>query len=293
MSKELVISATQHETRVAIMEDGQLCEIYIEREKEFALVGSLYKGRVTRVLPGMQSAFVDIGLDSDAFLYVSDFWNISGLRPRCRRRDPSSNGRSAEESSEVFPPTTTNGGVVPPPVHVPEPIVAPVKPVEAELDGFQVITALRAETFQVAAAGQRDCLRRRRPPFAPMQRSQHPPFPRNDRGRGGFGNRGGPGGRNRRFGRPGQEDAADAIRRPPRRDLPPIKYASPSDSRRPPRGLSLRPPAARILRPSFCPVNRSQNSKIVFRPLPWRLRPSIPHLRRNSCRAICAPNFHG
>src|SRR6476646_6287896 len=73
MSKELVISATQHETRVAILEDGQLCEIYIEREKEFALVGSIYKGRVTRVLPGMQSAFVDIGLDSDAFLYVGDF----------------------------------------------------------------------------------------------------------------------------------------------------------------------------------------------------------------------------
>src|SRR5713226_4636918 len=73
MSKELVISAAPHETRVAILEEGQLCEIYIEREKEFALVGSIYKGRVTRVLPGMQSAFVDIGLDSDAFLYVSDF----------------------------------------------------------------------------------------------------------------------------------------------------------------------------------------------------------------------------
>src|ERR1700674_2434433 len=73
MSKEMVISANPHETRVAIVEDGLLCEIYIEREKEFALVGSLYKGRVTRVLPGMQSAFVDIGLDSDAFLYVSDF----------------------------------------------------------------------------------------------------------------------------------------------------------------------------------------------------------------------------
>ena len=73
MSKELVISATPHETRVAILEEGQLCEIYVEREKEFALVGSIYKGRVTRVLPGMQSAFVDIGLDSDAFLYVSDF----------------------------------------------------------------------------------------------------------------------------------------------------------------------------------------------------------------------------
>ncbi len=73
MSKELVISAAPHETRVAILEDGQLCEIYIEREKEFALVGSIYKGRVTRVLPGMQSAFVDIGLDGDAFLDVSDF----------------------------------------------------------------------------------------------------------------------------------------------------------------------------------------------------------------------------
>src|SRR3984957_1911483 len=73
MSKELVIAASPHETRVAVLEDGLLCEIYIEREKEFALVGSIYKGRVTRVLPGMQSAFVDIGLDSDAFLYVGDF----------------------------------------------------------------------------------------------------------------------------------------------------------------------------------------------------------------------------
>src|SRR5271157_1010355 len=71
MSKELVISASSHERRVAILEEGQLVEIYIEREKEFALVGSIYKGKVTRVLPGMQSAFVDIGLDGDAFLYVS------------------------------------------------------------------------------------------------------------------------------------------------------------------------------------------------------------------------------
>jgi Rne/Rng family ribonuclease len=72
MSKELVISAASHERRAAILEEGQLVEIYIEREKEFALVGSIYKGKVTRVLPGMQSAFVDIGLDGDAFLYVSD-----------------------------------------------------------------------------------------------------------------------------------------------------------------------------------------------------------------------------
>jgi Rne/Rng family ribonuclease len=73
MSKEMVISSNPHETRVAIMEEGLLCEYYVERQKEFALVGSIYKGRVTRVLPGMQSAFVEIGLDSDAFLYVTDF----------------------------------------------------------------------------------------------------------------------------------------------------------------------------------------------------------------------------
>ena len=107
MSKELVISATPHETRVAIMEDGQLCEIYIEREKEFALVGSLYKGRVTRVLPGMQSAFVDIGLDSDAFLYVSDFLehleeydHVAPVEPKIHRPEP--------RNAEVYPPSTTN-----------------------------------------------------------------------------------------------------------------------------------------------------------------------------------------
>jgi Rne/Rng family ribonuclease len=82
MSKELVISAASHERRVAILEEGQLVEIYIEREKEFALVGSIYKGKVTRVLPGMQSAFVDIGLDGDAFLYVSDvFENLEDYDP--------------------------------------------------------------------------------------------------------------------------------------------------------------------------------------------------------------------
>ena len=74
MSKELVVCATRHETRVAVLEDDQLVEIYFQREKEYSLAGSIHKGRVTRVLPGMQSAFVDIGLDRDAFLYVSDFF---------------------------------------------------------------------------------------------------------------------------------------------------------------------------------------------------------------------------
>jgi Rne/Rng family ribonuclease len=74
MSKELVISANRHETRVAILEDEQLVEIYHQRENEYSLAGSIHKGKVTRVLPGMQSAFVDIGLERDAFLYVSDFF---------------------------------------------------------------------------------------------------------------------------------------------------------------------------------------------------------------------------
>jgi ribonuclease G len=74
MSKELVISANRHETRVAILEDDQVVEVYHQRENEYSLAGSIHKGRVTRVLPGMQSAFVDIGLERDAFLYVSDFF---------------------------------------------------------------------------------------------------------------------------------------------------------------------------------------------------------------------------
>src|SRR3954452_23998249 len=74
MSKELVISSNRHETRVAIIEDDQVVELYHQRENEYSLAGSIHKGRVTRVLPGMQSAFVDIGLDRDAFLYVSDFF---------------------------------------------------------------------------------------------------------------------------------------------------------------------------------------------------------------------------
>ena len=76
MTKELFVSATPHEIKVGMVEDDQLAEVYLERENEYTLAGSIYKGRVTRVLPGMQSAFVDIGLERDAFLYVSDFMEL-------------------------------------------------------------------------------------------------------------------------------------------------------------------------------------------------------------------------
>jgi ribonuclease G len=74
-SKELVIASNRHETKLAILEDDQLVEVYFQRANEYSLAGSIHKGRVTRVLPGMQSAFVDLGLERDTFLYVSDFFD--------------------------------------------------------------------------------------------------------------------------------------------------------------------------------------------------------------------------
>jgi ribonuclease G len=75
MNKEMIISSGDHDTRVAILEDDQVVEIFIERERQRGVVGNVYKGRVSKVLPGMQSSFVDIGLERDAFLYVSEVVN--------------------------------------------------------------------------------------------------------------------------------------------------------------------------------------------------------------------------
>ncbi len=76
MSKEMIVSVNGREKKIAILDNGKVTEFYIERGEENAgVVGNVYKGRVMRVLPGMQSAFVDIGLERDAFLYVSDFFD--------------------------------------------------------------------------------------------------------------------------------------------------------------------------------------------------------------------------
>src|SRR4051794_3021356 len=107
MSKELVIGSNRHETKVAVLEDDQLVELYFQRGNEYSLAGSIHKGRVTRVLPGMQSAFVDLGLERDTFLYVSDFFDehedIDALgddKPvRADRRDPRRE-RAAERAPE-------------------------------------------------------------------------------------------------------------------------------------------------------------------------------------------------
>jgi ribonuclease G len=76
MSKEMIVSVNGREKKIAILDNGKVTEFYIERGEENAgVAGNIYKGRVMRVLPGMQSAFVDIGLERDAFLYVSDFFD--------------------------------------------------------------------------------------------------------------------------------------------------------------------------------------------------------------------------
>jgi ribonuclease G len=72
MLTELVVNAAPHETRVALLENNTIVEVFIEREDETSIAGNIYKGRVQRVLPGMQAAFVDIGFDQAAFIYVDD-----------------------------------------------------------------------------------------------------------------------------------------------------------------------------------------------------------------------------
>src|SRR5205807_1090051 len=72
MTKEMIISSNGHETMVAILEDDLVAEIFIERERQRGVIGNVYKGRVSKVLPGMQSSFIDVGLERDGFLYVSE-----------------------------------------------------------------------------------------------------------------------------------------------------------------------------------------------------------------------------
>ena len=72
MNKEMIVSSNGHETMAAILEDDLAAEIFVERERHRGVVGNVYKGRVSKVLPGMQSSFIDIGLERDGFLYVAD-----------------------------------------------------------------------------------------------------------------------------------------------------------------------------------------------------------------------------
>jgi len=104
MVKELIISASRHETKAAILEDDQLVEVFFQRANEYSLAGSIHKGRVTRVLPGMQSAFVDLGLERDAFLYVSDFFEESEEYERLPVPAEERGGRGSRQEAGLGPP---------------------------------------------------------------------------------------------------------------------------------------------------------------------------------------------
>jgi Rne/Rng family ribonuclease len=256
MSKELVISAASHERRVAILEEGQLVEIYIEREKEFALVGSIYKGRVTRVLPGMQSAFVDIGLDGDAFLYVSDvFENLE---------DYDHGHGPAEGLPASIAPVAAISEVLPGETLASHPPAALSHPESDEVVGESDANAEALEEHTQAAEEQHteaaapaevnaELPEERQPEsnasapqnFAPNYNPTQKYSQHQDRGgdRGGrdFG-RGGGGDRGR-GGRWGRRGGRRRGGRPQGgRNLPPSKYASPQggDQRRDPRGHDSR-----------------------------------------------------
>jgi ribonuclease G len=106
MSKEMIISVNGREKKIAILDDGKVTEFYIERgEDNSGVVGNIYKGRVQRVLPGMQSAFVGIGLERDAFLYVSDFFDEEEeieriVMEKSKKSSPEDARREADERIE-------------------------------------------------------------------------------------------------------------------------------------------------------------------------------------------------
>ncbi len=107
MAKKLVINKTAHETRIALQENGHIAELYIERTRELGIVGNIYKGKVIRVLPGMQAAFVDIGLEKAGFLYVADVIDqmeavVDYVDGRRTSADPNADPNS--EGSEEPPP---------------------------------------------------------------------------------------------------------------------------------------------------------------------------------------------
>ena len=118
MNKEMIISSNGHETRVAILEDDQLAELFVEREQNRGVVGNVYKGRVSKVLPGMQSSFVDIGLERDGFLYVSDV--IANLdeydkddddeKPEGAAGANGANGANGAAEGSSAPPERRRGG---------------------------------------------------------------------------------------------------------------------------------------------------------------------------------------
>jgi Rne/Rng family ribonuclease len=238
MSKEMVISANPHETRVAITEEGLLCEYYVEREKEFALVGSIYKGRVTRVLPGMQSSFVDIGLDSDAFLYVTDF--LEGIEELDEHIATDDKGlKSPDHGAASFTPSGTPSSADPASFQPAAVESAPEYPGAPDEE-----SAVEPGNAAIPPAAPNSTNASPASPSAPHDRGRFDNRNRSGRDFGRRGGSGGGGGRGRggRFNRRGGSGGSGGHGGDRRfgRELPSSKYASPHSHEDTPGDTSVR-----------------------------------------------------
>ncbi|MGA2181431.1 MAG: Rne/Rng family ribonuclease [Bryobacteraceae bacterium] len=158
MTKELVISADRHETKVAILEDDQLVEIYFQRANEYSLAGSIHKGRVTRVLPGMQSAFVNLGLERDTFLYVTDFFEESEEYDALPEDRPERGERRFERAPRVAEPRPPAEPEAEPAPEVEEPAVEEpaVTPAAVQAVDTDAPPASRTESGEYGGNRDRD-----------------------------------------------------------------------------------------------------------------------------------------
>ncbi|GAM10481.1 ribonuclease G [Geobacter sp. OR-1] len=135
MANELVINTAPHETRIALIENGTIAELYIERSKVKGIVGNIYKGKVVRVLPGMQAAFVDIGLEKAAFLYVADVFDAMDEYESFME----GNGNKKDDVQE---PTESD-----------EPVIHPMHPIEDLLqEGQELLVQVSKEPIGTKGA---------------------------------------------------------------------------------------------------------------------------------------------
>ncbi|MGA3325919.1 MAG: Rne/Rng family ribonuclease [Terriglobia bacterium] len=208
MSKEMYISSSPHETKVAVLEDDQLVEVYFERDTDVGLVGGIYKGRVSRVLPGMQSAFVDIGLERDAFLYVSDFYEDQEEYDKVfEEAEARATKFTAQQAEAPAAPTALAAPTV---TETTPPVVAEVAPPAPELP---VAPSLAVPPVESPAAT-----------VAPPTPIATPPGPRDSHDRRPFDPRRGR--RRRHRGRPDFSEGRQGDRRfppPPRPEEPPTE----------------------------------------------------------------------
>jgi len=265
MSKELVIGSNRHETKVAILEEDQLVEIYFQRGQEYALAGSIHKGRVTRVLPGMQSAFVDLGLERDTFLYVSDFFEEHGEDIDTVKEDkPPSRGDGRRDRGQNRPRERA--------------------PEERAPEAMETATGETATPVVEAAAA------------APEQTGpprQSDPFRSGERQEGDRGQRGDRGGdRGDRRGRRSRR------RRPQGRDFPESKYAQPGAQNTP---QVVPPREAEPPRPVFhgAEAMAEEATDVIVLPgeslakyRPRTGQPSEPRFEPAECLAEAEPHQH-